>query len=89
MEDGLPDPVKAMGRLLVENINTDPRLALDAAYKLAQFTHHKKGDTGKKSAKGDAAKKSAKGDAAKKAANRFAVPPPPRLVVNNDNEGNG
>ncbi|ENY6651239.1 hypothetical protein ACNDHW_005290, partial [Escherichia coli] len=22
-------------------------------------------------------------------ANRFAVPPPPRLVVNNDNEGNG
>ncbi|EHW60927.1 putative terminase small subunit domain protein [Escherichia coli DEC10A] len=30
-----------------------------------------------------------KGDAAKKAANRFAVPPPPRLVVNNDNEGNG
>ncbi|ENZ9638332.1 hypothetical protein ACHE4W_005441, partial [Escherichia coli] len=21
--------------------------------------------------------------------NRFAVPPPPRLVVNNDNEGNG
>ncbi|ENT9433652.1 hypothetical protein BMK92_RS26365, partial [Escherichia coli] len=23
------------------------------------------------------------------AANRFAVPPPPRLVVNNDNEGNG
>ncbi|EPU7934102.1 hypothetical protein ACVZRV_005392, partial [Escherichia coli] len=25
----------------------------------------------------------------KKAANRFAVPPPPRLVVNNDNEGNG
>ncbi|HCB8135840.1 TPA: terminase small subunit, partial [Escherichia coli] len=54
MEDGLPDPVKAMGRLLVENINTDPRLALDAAYKLAQFTHHKKGDAGKKSAKGDA-----------------------------------
>ncbi|EHU96381.1 putative terminase small subunit, partial [Escherichia coli DEC4B] len=52
MEDGLPDPVKAMGRLLVENINTDPRLALDAAYKLAQSTHHKKGDAGKKSAKG-------------------------------------
>ncbi|EOO1949282.1 hypothetical protein E8567_RS54335, partial [Escherichia coli] len=26
---------------------------------------------------------------AKKVANRFAVPPPPRLVVNNDNEGNG
>ncbi|HHT8483136.1 TPA: terminase small subunit, partial [Escherichia coli] len=23
------------------------------------------------------------------AANRFAVPPPPRLVVNNDNEGSG
>ncbi|ENA4999402.1 terminase small subunit [Escherichia albertii] len=80
MEDGLPDPVKAMGRILVENLCIDPKLALDAAWRLAQFTHHKKGDTGKKSAKGDAAKK---------AANRFAVPPPPRLVVNNDNEGNG
>ncbi|EEW8669260.1 terminase small subunit, partial [Escherichia coli] len=78
MEDGLPDPVKAMGRILVENISIDPKLALDAAWRLAQFTHHKKGDAGKKSAKGDAAKK---------AANRFAVPPPPRLVVNNDNEG--
>ncbi|STM09194.1 putative phage terminase, large subunit [Escherichia coli] len=78
MEDGLPDPVKAMGRILVENLCIDPKLALDAAWRLAQFTHHKKGDTGKKSAKGDAAKK---------AANRFAVPPPPRLVVNNDNEG--
>ncbi|HAH1585906.1 TPA: terminase small subunit [Escherichia coli] len=71
---------KAMGRILVENLCIDPKLALDAAWRLAQFTHHKKGDTGKKSAKGDAAKK---------AANRFAVPPPPRLVVNNDNEGNG
>ncbi|ENL7249744.1 terminase small subunit, partial [Escherichia coli] len=78
MEDGLPDPVKAMGRILVENISIDPKLALDAAWRLAQFTHHKKGDAGKKSAKGDAAKK---------VANRFAVPPPPRLVVNNDNEG--
>ncbi|KNY91413.1 terminase small subunit, partial [Escherichia coli] len=72
--------VKAMGRLLLETITTDPRQRLDGDYKLAQFTHHKKGD---------ACKKSAKGDAAKKAANRFAVPPPPRLVVNNDNEGNG
>ncbi|EEW9076556.1 terminase small subunit, partial [Escherichia coli] len=80
MEDGLPDPVKAMGQILVENLIIDPKLALDAAWRLAQFTHHKKGDAGKKSAKGDAAKK---------AANRFAVPPPPRLVVNNDNEGNG
>ncbi|EFG4030185.1 terminase small subunit [Escherichia coli] len=80
MEDGLPDPVKAMGRILEENINTDPKLALDAAYRLAQFTHHKKGDAGKKQAKGEAAKK---------AANRFATPaPPPRLVVNNNREGN-
>ncbi|EJY6137341.1 hypothetical protein OGQ08_005210, partial [Escherichia coli] len=46
----------------------------------AQFTHHKKGDAGKKSAKGDAAKK---------AANRFSVPPSPRLVVNNQNEESG
>lgn len=80
MEDGLPDPVKAMGRILVENLSIDPKLALDAAWRLAQFTHHKKGDAGKKSAKGDAAKK---------AANRFAVPPPPRLVVNNQNEDSG
>ncbi|HAH9936575.1 TPA: terminase small subunit [Escherichia coli] len=80
MEDGLPDPVKAMGQILVENLIIDPKLALDAAWRLAQFTHHKKGDAGKKSAKGDAAKK---------AANRFAVPPPPRLVVNNQNEESG
>ncbi|EFG1486467.1 terminase small subunit [Escherichia coli] len=80
MEDGLPDPVKAMGRILVENLIIDPKLALDAAWRLAQFTHHKKGGAGKKSAKGDAAKK---------AANRFAVPPPPRLVVNNQNEESG
>lgn len=80
MEDGLPDPVKAMGRILVENLSVDPKLALDAAWRLAQFTHHKKGDAGKKSAKGEAAKK---------AANRFATPaPPPRLVVNNNREGN-
>ncbi|EFG8528745.1 terminase small subunit, partial [Escherichia coli] len=66
--------------ILEENINTDPKLALDAAYRLAQFTHHKKGDAGKKQAKGEAAKK---------AANRFATPaPPPRLVVNNNREGN-
>lgn len=80
MEDGLPDPVKAMGRILEENLSIDPKLALDAAWRLAQFTHHKKGDAGKKSAKGEAAKK---------AANRFATPaPPPRLVVNNNREGN-
>ncbi|EPT5713895.1 terminase small subunit, partial [Escherichia coli] len=54
MEDGLPDPVKAMGQILVENLIIDPKLALDAAWRLAQFTHHKKGDAGKKSAKGDA-----------------------------------
>lgn len=51
MEDGLPDPVKAMGRILVENLCIDPKLALDAAWRLAQFTHHKKGIPGKKSAK--------------------------------------
>ncbi|MCW7114813.1 hypothetical protein OHD27_21715 [Escherichia coli] len=42
MEDGLPDPVKAMGQILVENLIIDPKLALDAAWRLAQFTHHKK-----------------------------------------------
>ncbi|EES2339169.1 terminase small subunit, partial [Escherichia coli] len=33
MEDGLPDPVKAMGRILVENLIIDPKLALDAAWR--------------------------------------------------------
>ncbi|TXP02257.1 terminase small subunit, partial [Escherichia coli] len=69
-----------MGRTLVAHRCINPKRARDAAVRLAQFTYQKKGDT---------EKKSAKGDAAKKAANRFAVPPPPRLVVNNDNEGNG
>ncbi|MGS5206165.1 terminase small subunit [Escherichia coli] len=50
MEDGLPDPVKAMGQILVENLIIDPKLALDAAWRLAQFTHHKKGDAAKKAA---------------------------------------
>ena len=33
----------------MENLSIDPKLALDAAWRLAQFTHHKKGDAGKKS----------------------------------------
>ncbi len=71
MADALPDPLKAMGRILVESINTDPRLALDAAYRLAQFTHQKKGDMGKKAAKNEAAKK---------AGNRFPTPEPPKFT---------
>ncbi len=78
MEDGLPDPVKAMGRILVENLCIDPKLALDAAWRLAQFTHHKKGIPGK----------IGKGDAAKKRLTVLRCHRP-RLVVNNDNEGNG
>ncbi len=80
MEDGLPDPVKVMGRILVENLSIDPKLAWMRPGVWHSSRTIKKGMPGKKSAKGDAAKK---------AANRFAVPPPPRLVVNNDNEGNG
>ncbi|HEL8024813.1 TPA: terminase small subunit [Escherichia coli] len=71
MDNGLPDPLKAMGKILMDNIDTDPRLALDAAYKLAQFTHQKKGDMGKKAAKNEAAKK---------AGNRFPTPEPPKFT---------
>ncbi len=31
-EDGLPDPVKAMGQILVNTASIDPKLALDHAY---------------------------------------------------------
>ncbi len=51
MDDGLPDPLKAMGKILMDNIDTDPKLALDAAYKLAQFTYYRKWNAGKKAAK--------------------------------------
>lgn len=47
MEDGLPDPVKAMGRILVENLCIDPKLALDAACVWRSSRTIKKGIPGK------------------------------------------
>lgn len=46
----------------------------DAAKAMLPYKHPKMGETGKKDAKSDAARK---------AANKFAVPQPPKLVVNN------
>ncbi|HEL8023171.1 TPA: terminase small subunit [Escherichia coli] len=71
MDNGLPDPLKAMGKILMDNIDTDPKLALDAAYKLAQFTHYRKWNAGKKAAKAEAARK---------AGNRFPTPEPPKFT---------
>ncbi len=68
MDNGLPDPLKAMGKILMDNIDTDPKLALDAAYKLAQFTHYRKWNAGKKAEKNEAARK---------AGNRFPISEPP------------
>ncbi|HBC1013257.1 TPA: terminase small subunit, partial [Escherichia coli] len=59
MDNGLPDPLKATGKILMDNIDTDPGLALDAAYKLAQFTHYRKWNAGKKAAKNEAARNDA------------------------------
>ncbi|EEX2893645.1 TPA: terminase small subunit [Escherichia coli] len=69
MDNGLPDPIKAMGRILIDNMDTDPKLALDAAFKLAQFTHRKIGSIGKKEVK--------KLNAASVSSNRFPIPKPP------------
>ncbi|EFC6286272.1 terminase [Shigella boydii] len=69
MDNGLPDPIKAMGRILIDNMDTDPKLALDAAFKLAQFTHRKIGSIGKKEVK--------KLNAASVSSNRIPIPKPP------------
>ncbi|EGZ0379478.1 terminase small subunit [Escherichia coli] len=69
MDNGLPDPIKAMGRILIDNMDTDQKLALDAAFKLAQFTHRKIGSIGKKEVK--------KLNAANVSSNRFPIPKPP------------
>lgn len=69
MDNGLPDPIKAMGKILLDNIDTDPKLALDAAFKLAQFTNRKIGSIGKKELKII--------NAANVSSNRFPIPKPP------------
>lgn len=62
----------------LKSVMNDPTLELDdrkdAAKAMLPYIHQKKGEGGKKEAKGAAAKN---------AANKFAVPAPPKLVVNN------
>lgn len=54
--EGIPDPIKAMAHILEKNIDVDPKLALDAAFKLAQFTIRKPDQMGKKEFKNEKAK---------------------------------
>lgn len=70
----LPDPLKVMAQIMTHYQLSDPKLSLEAAAKLATYICQKPNALGKKDAKAEAAKKSA---------NRFATPPPPKLVVNN------
>lgn len=62
----------------LKSVMNDPNLEIDdrkdAAKAMLPYIHQKKGEGGKKDAKGAAAKN---------AANKFAVPAPPKLVVNN------
>nr|WP_309578220.1 terminase small subunit [Scandinavium hiltneri] len=62
----------------LKSVMNDPSLEIDdrkdAAKAMLPYLHQKKGEGGKKDAKGAAAKN---------AANKFAVPAPPKLVVNN------
>ncbi|HBC1012930.1 TPA: terminase small subunit [Escherichia coli] len=64
MDNGLPDPLKAMGKILMDNIDTDPGLA--------QFTHYRKWNAGKKAEKAEAVRK---------AGNRFAMYPRPPSII--------
>ncbi|WP_405470999.1 terminase small subunit [Morganella morganii] len=69
-----PDPLAVMAAIMVRNQNTDEKLALEAAAKLASYVCSKNGSGGKKEEKAKAAKK---------AENRFPSLAPPKLVVNN------
>ncbi|ECG1137026.1 terminase small subunit [Salmonella enterica subsp. enterica] len=69
--EGIPDPIKAMALILEKNIEADPKLALDAAFKLAQFTVRKPDQMGKKEFRNEKAKV---------AKNRFAALPAPQLT---------
>ncbi|WP_279078531.1 terminase small subunit [Hafnia alvei] len=69
--EGIPDPIKAMAQILERNIDVDPKLALDAAFKLAQFTVRKPDQMGKKELKNEKAKT---------IANKFSALPAPQLT---------
>jgi phage terminase small subunit len=62
------DPLKFLANMM-NNLEAEPRLRLDAAKALASFTVSKPGEKGKKEDKAEAAKVASKG--------RFAAAPPP------------
>ena len=70
----LPDPLRVMAKIMLDNQLVDPKLSLEAAAKLAPYVCQKVGESGKKDAKNAAAKK---------AASKFSGMAPPKLVVNN------
>ena len=58
---------------MMNDLEADPKLRLDAAKALASFTVAKPGEGGKKDQKADAAKQAGQG--------RFAAAPPPLRAV--------
>lgn len=66
------DPLEFM-RQVMNDLQADPKLRLDAAKSLAAFTVAKPGEKGKKEEKADAAKSAGKG--------KFASAPPPLRAV--------
>lgn len=68
------DPLEFM-RSMMNDLEAEPKLRLDAAKALASFTVTKPGEQGKKEQKATAAQAAAKG--------RFAQSAPPRMVVDN------
>jgi len=70
----IKDPLEVMTKIMNDSLFVDPKLALDAAAKLAPYVTNKVGKTGKKEDKNNAAKK---------ATNSFTAMAAPQLVVNN------
>ncbi|MFS1539306.1 MAG: terminase small subunit [Candidatus Phlomobacter fragariae] len=66
---GLEDPVKVMTLIMTNHITTDPKLALEAAAKLAPYVHRKLDDPGKKQLKAEKAQ----------VINRFEALPTPSM----------
>lgn len=66
------DPLEFM-RQMMNDLEADPKLRLDAAKALAAFTVTKPGEAGKKDQKADAAKQAGQG--------RFSAAPPPLRAV--------
>ncbi|WGL93776.1 terminase small subunit [Arsenophonus nasoniae] len=73
IDENIEDPICVMKTIMKKNIHSDPKLALDAASKLAPYLYKKLGESGKKQEKSEKAKNT----------NRFSPLPTPKLVVNN------